>query len=288
ANFGPDDIASPVSASNDADGLSWNVSVSYDFPIGVRPYVTLSEQSTIIAGQGAEITTPNVANDNFFDTSELFEVGIKGSFLDDALYMALSYYEQERTDFNAQAIVTNATNRTEGIEFEARWAATDRLLLTLGYSNIEVVNLTALENGGIFSFFGAEDLPQIDPTLLFGGAVIGVPPATAEAEARRAGVPENILSLTGTYLFDNGLSINASIVDVDEVFSGFSQAVRLPSYTLVNAGFRYETDNWALSVNGKNLTDERYFRANFPNLFGSQIVLPELPRHYQASISFRF
>ncbi|MFK8051784.1 MAG: TonB-dependent siderophore receptor, partial [Woeseiaceae bacterium] len=47
ANFGPDDIASPVSASNDADGLSWNVSVSYDFPIGVRPYVTLSEQSTI-------------------------------------------------------------------------------------------------------------------------------------------------------------------------------------------------------------------------------------------------
>ena len=122
----------------------------------------------------------------------------------------------------------------------------------------------------------------------FGGAVIGVPAANSESDARRAGVPENIISLTGTYLWDNGFSVNASIVDVDSVFSGYSQAVRLPSYTLVNAGFRYETDTWAFSVTGKNITDERYFRANFPNLFGSQIVLPELPRHYQASLSFRF
>ena len=26
-----------------------------------------------------------------------------------------------------------------------------------------------------------------------------------------------------------------------------------------------------------NVTDEEYFRANFPNLFGSVVVLPELP-----------
>ena len=37
-----------------------------------------------------------------------------------------------------------------------------------------------------------------------------------------------------------------------------------------------------------NLTDEEYFRANFPNLFGSAIVLPELPRHYQAKFSYKF
>ena len=61
-----------------------------------------------------------------------------------------------------------------------------------------------------------------------------------------------------------------------------------PSYTLFNLGIVYETDNSAFSVTGKNLTDERYFRANFPDLFGSQIVLPELPRHYQATASFRF
>ncbi|MEO0345221.1 MAG: TonB-dependent receptor plug domain-containing protein [Pseudomonadota bacterium] len=288
ANPSLDDITAPVNASNSFDGTSWTASVSWNFNGGIIPYITASEQSTLIAGQGAEVSAGNVFSGGAFDQSELLEYGIKGSFLDDQLYIALSVYEQERVDFNAQAIVTNSTDRTEGIELEARWVVNDNLILTAGYSRIEVVNLNTLENGGRFSFYGAGDLPQIDPTLIYGGVVIGNPPANSEDDARKAGVPENIFSFTGTYLFDNGFSVNASIIDVEEVFSGFSQAVELPAYTLVNAGVRYEGEQWAISVTGKNLTDERYFRANFPNLFGSQIVLPELPRHYQASLSFRF
>jgi iron complex outermembrane recepter protein len=82
--------------------------------------------------------------------------------------------------------------------------------------------------------------------------------------------------------------VNASVVDVDSTYSGYSQAVKLPSYTLLNASINYEWNDWRFSLTGKNLTDERYFRANFPNLFGSQIVLQELPRHYQAKVAYRF
>jgi iron complex outermembrane receptor protein len=89
-------------------------------------------------------------------------------------------------------------------------------------------------------------------------------------------------------MFQNGFAINASIVDVDSVPSSFSRAVTLPSYTLLNVGILYEAENWSFNLTGKNLTDERYFRANFPNLFGAQIVLPELPVNYQATIKFRF
>jgi iron complex outermembrane receptor protein len=262
--------------------------VSWALPGGFVPYATASEQSTIIAGQGANISTGLIWSNGAFDTSSLVEFGIKGSFFDDTLYMALSVYEQERTDFNVQAIVTNSTNKTDGLEFETRWVPIDNLILTFGYSNMKVVNLNTLENGGRFSFFGAEDMPQIDPSLVYGSQVIGVPEATTEAEAARAGVPENIYTFTGTYMLDAGVAFNASIISADEVFSGFSQAVKLPSYTLFNLGIVFETDDWSFSVTGKNLTDERYFRANFPNLFGSQIVLPELPRHYQATASFRF
>lgn len=278
----------PLNESASEDGTSWTASVSYETTIGLIPYVTASEQSTVIAGQGAEIQTGNIASDGWFDTSELREIGVKGSFLDETLYMALSVYEQERTDFSAQSIVTNQTNKTEGLEFEARWVPTDNLVLTFGYSKIEVVNLDTLENGGRFSFFGADDVPQVNPELIFGGQVIGFPEAIGESGARRAGMPENIISMTGTYSFDNGIAVNASIVDVDSVFSGFSQAVKLPAYTLVNVGVIYETDQWRFALTGKNLTDERYFRANFPNLFGSQIVLPELPRNWQASVAFTF
>jgi iron complex outermembrane receptor protein len=287
ANYTLDDVTAPVDASDTEDGISWTASVSWAFGEFI-PYVTASEQSTVIAGQGANIGNANIFNQAWFDTSELFEFGIKTSFLDDTLYMALSVYEQERTDFNAQAIVTNQTNKTEGLEFEARWAATERLLLTFGYSNMEVVNLNTLANGGRFSFFGAEDMPQIDPTLVYGGQVIGVVENTPGLEGRRAGVPEDIFTFTGTYAFDNGIALNLSVVDVESTPSGFSRAVILPAYTLVNVGAVYETERWLFNVVAKNITDERYFRANFPNLFGTQIVLPEKPASVQATFAFRF
>lgn len=278
----------PVTASDEDEGVSWTASLSYETPIGLIPYVTFSEQVTVIAGQGAEIGTANIADGNAVDGSELQEIGIKGSFLDDSLFFSISVYEQERTDFSAQAIVTNSADKTEGFEAELRWVVNANLVITAGYTDIEVVNLDTLENGGRFSFFGAGDLPQLDPASIYGGAVVGIPAAESEADARKAGIPETIRTLTATYDFDNGIAVSGSIIDVDSVFSGYSQAVKLPAYTLVNAGISYQADNWSINVTGKNLTDETYFRANFPNLFGSQIVLPELPRNYQVSVAYAF
>lgn len=279
---------SPETASSTEDGVSWTASLSWKTPIGIIPYVTASEQSTLIAGQNADIDTELISGGGAFDTSDLFEYGVKGSFLDDSLYMALSIYEQERTNFSAQAIVTNTVSNTQGLEFETRWVATDNLILTFGYTNMEVVNLTTLQDGGRFSFLGAGDVPQIDPTLFYGGTLAGIPAAATKNDARRAGVPENIYTFTGTYAFNNGFAINASVVSADSVFSGFSQSIRLPSYTLVNIGVIYEAERWTFSLTGKNLTDERYFRSNFPNIFGSTIVLPELPVNYQAKLAFNF
>jgi outer membrane receptor protein involved in Fe transport len=47
---------------------------------------------------------------------------------------------------------------------------------------------------------------------------------------------------------------------------------------LLNAGIQYESAKWKIGIEGRNLTDERYFRSNFPGLFGSSVVLPQLPR----------
>ena len=175
------------------DGISWTASISWKTAAGIIPYVTASEQSTVIAGQVANITAASIFSNGAFDTSDIY-----------------------------------------------------------------------------------------------GGVVIGNPAAPSANAARRAGVPENIYTFTGTYAFDNGIAINASIIDVYAVFSGFSQAVELPSYTLLNLGVLYETERWAFSVTGKNLSDQRYFRTNLPNLFGSTILLPELPRSVQASFAYSF
>lgn len=294
SDFSEENINTPIQASDTFDGISWNASISYNTPVGLIPYITASEQSTLIAGQGAEVTTGNVYAGTAFDASELFEYGIKGSFLDDSLYMALSIYEQERTDFNAQAIVTNATTQTEGTEFELRWVVNDQLVVTAGYTNVKVYNLTAIAEGEQFGFFGYEDFVMAqndsitDPSLLFGGNAIGVTLVNNKEDARKAGIPENIYSLTATYDFQNGVAASVSVIDADEAYSGFSKAVTLPAYTLVNAGISYQTDDWMVNLTVKNLTDEKYFRSNFPDLFGSQIVLPELPRHFNAKFTYNF
>ena len=288
-NFCTDGSCIDLAAEDDVSGNSWTVSLSYEIAnTGIIPYVTVSEQATVIAGQGAELTVSNVASGGAFDSSELTEFGVKGELLEDGrLYFSLSHYEQERTDFSAQSIVTNQAVKTEGTEFELRWAVNDALFVGATYTNVEALNLASIDDGSRFSFYGAEDLPAIDPALLFGGQ-IGGPVNVAASGGRRAGMPENIYSVYGTYLFDNGVSVSASVTDVDSVASGFSNSITLPAYTLVNMTLGYETESWKFSLTGKNLTDERYFRSNFPNLFGITIVLPELPRHFIAKAQYSF
>lgn len=276
-----------VTASDTREGISWTASIGYQTDVGLRPYITASEQSTIIAGQGAEIDPGTIASGGAFDTSELLEGGIKGSFLDDSLYFALSVYRQERTDFNAQAIVTNQSTETEGAELEMRWAVNDQLLVTLGYSRIEVINLTTSENGENFSFVGSDDLPNVPGELLYAG-VLGSNVQLGNRDARRAGMPEDIYSATATFEFTPGLAANLSVVHAVEVDSSFSGSVQLPSYTLLNLGGFYDVGNWSFSGTVNNVTDEEYFRANFPNLFGAQIVLPELPRNFSFRAKYQF
>jgi iron complex outermembrane receptor protein len=75
---------------------------------------------------------------------------------------------------------------------------------------------------------------------------------------------------------------------VDSTFSGFSKTIMLPSYTLLNAGIHFENTKWKVSFEGKNLTNARYFRSNFPDLFGESVVLPELPINWHLSLGYKF
>ncbi|MCM2680226.1 TonB-dependent siderophore receptor [Echinimonas agarilytica] len=276
-------------ADDSDDGVSWTASISYTTPWGITPYATVSEQTTIIMGQGSEISVGNIEEGNALADSELTELGVKASLLDDRLYMSAAYFKQERTSVNAQDQVSNNTTESEGYEFEARFLATEQFTVTGAWTHIEVTNLTAKDSGTQFGFQGAEDMTGIsDPSLFYGYVQQGLYLVNSDSDARKAGIPENMYSLTGAYDFQNGFNANASAVHAESTYSGFSKSVKLPSYTVLNAGVSYSTDDWTIRVQGKNLTDEEYFRSNFPDLFGSTIVLPELPRHWSATASYRF
>lgn len=279
------------SASDETGKLSWSASLSYDLPGGLRPYVTIARQSTLIIGQGGQVDEAVVASGNTVANSSLNEYGLKASLLDNQLYLAADYFRQSRLDYNAQDTVTNNTTLAKGYEFEARWVVNPNVTFTGSATNLTVTNVSALNGGTQFSFAGAGDLPGVNPALFYGGSIASLVLVPDVTKARKAGLPENLYSLYGLFSFDGVLSgVTASLgaTHVSSVWSGFAQSVRLPSYTLVNAGIHYETTRFKVGLQGKNLTNERYFRSNFPDLFGDSVVLPELPRNYLLSASFKF
>ena len=182
--------------------VPWTVSLSYDVAgSGIIPYVTLSEQATVIAGQGAELTVSNVASGEAFDASELTEYGIKGELLeDDRLYFSLSRYEQERTDFSAQSIVTNRPFVLKVLSLNC--AAKRRVVRRCNPHQRRSDQSEQCWDGNRFSFYGGDDLPLVPPHLVWWAN--GGPVNVAASGGRRAGMPENIFSAYGTYLFDNG------------------------------------------------------------------------------------
>jgi iron complex outermembrane receptor protein len=154
-----------------------------------------------------------------------------------------------------------------------------------------VYNLSAPQNGSQFSFVGAGDLPGINPGLIYGGTVGAIFPVSTVGGTLKAGLPKTLYSVNFLGSADPwvpGLSGTVAISHASKVFSGFSETVVLPSYTLVNLGVRYERGKWSLNAEVKNLSDQRYFRSNFPDLFGNSVVLPELPRNYLLSGNYKF
>lgn len=277
------------SGSGSKGGWSYNGSISYKMPFGLIPYGTISRQTTVIAGQGSEIAAADASGGTFITASKLYEGGIKGSWLNNRLYAALSVYKQERVDHNIQSSTVNQSVETDGLEAEARWSVDKHLLVTAAYTRTKVYNLTFLDAGSTFSFFGIGDLVNVtNPTLFLGGQPGGLVPIPNKEASRRQGIPTNLYSATASYAFDNGLAFTASLAQVDSVYSGQSRVVKLPAYTLVDLGVSYARDNWLFRVVVKNATDAVYYRANFTELFGSTIVLPEKPRSFQASVSYKF
>jgi len=209
------------------------------------------------------------------------------------LYAAIDYFDQQRVDFDAQSTVTNNTTRAKGTEAELRWVLNSQLTITSAYTHLKIENIGLESQGGSqFNDLGAGDLALlgINPASVFGGVVGALVPVTGDSHPK-AGIPQNVYALNFLGSADPwvpGLSGTVALSHVSAVPSGFTGVVTLPKYTLLNMGARYEVGKWSLNATVKNATNQRYFRSNFPDLFGSNVVLPELPRNYLFTGTYKF
>ena len=129
-------------------------------------------------------------------------------------------------------------------------------------------------------------MPNVDPATLFGG-IIGGNHAVG-TDPLRGALPETIFSVSGFYKLSENLTVSVSATDVDETEPSVLGGIVLPDYTLINASVVYATESFTAGLFGNNLTDETYFRGNFPSLYGNNAILPELPRNWRAEVSYKF
>ena len=238
-------------------GLTYNFSPEYT---GYLSYTSIFGPQITIADDGS-INKPI--------EGESYEVGVKGSWLDDKLTATMAVFRTEQSNYplrDSDGIPTLRTTqvsdlRSQGYEFGLAGQLTDHLNLSFGYTQFSLKDLI---NGGdartfnptqSFNLLTTYQVPQI-PKLKLGLGVqwqdqtyLDVPEATTNGvTTQKAGVIEQ----------------NA--------------------YALVNLMASYElNEHMTLQANGNNLTNEKYL-FNFPNQQGFYGA----PANYSVAVKFKY
>lgn len=238
-------------------GLTYNFSPEYT---GYLSYTSIFRPQTTKADDGS-INKPI--------EGKSYEVGVKGSWLDDKLTATMAVFRTEQSNYplrDSDGIPTLRKTqvsdlRSQGYEFGLAGQLTDHLNLSFGYTQFSLKDLI---NGGdartfnptqSFNLLTTYQVPQI-PKLKLGLGVqwqdqtyLDVPEATA-----------------------NGvITQKAGVIEQD-------------AYALVNLMASYElNEHMTLQANGNNLTNEKYL-FNFPNQQGFYGA----PANYSVAVKFKY
>ncbi len=238
-------------------GLTYNFSPEYT---GYLSYTSIFRPQTTKADDGS-INKPI--------EGESYEVGVKGSWLDDKLTATMAMFRTEQSNYplrDSDGIPTLRTTqvsdlRSQGYEFGLAGQLTDHFNLSFGYTQFSLKDLI---NGGdartfnptqSFNLLTTYQVPQL-PKLKLGLGVqwqdqtyLDVPEATT-----------------------NGvITQKAGVIEQD-------------AYALVNLMASYELNkHMTFQANGNNLTNEKYL-FNFPNQQGFYGA----PANYSVAVKFKY
>lgn len=283
-----------VARGNDF-GISHTSSFSYQLPYNIRPYVTYSEQSTLMDGSSITITRPTMVA-GAYEKATLKEAGIKGSFFKDKLFATLSFYSQQRSSFTDDvggAVVTSTDG--EGIEMELRWVPSKNFYASL----FGVVQKTVLLPGnGQWARIHGETLGFEDIVDGNGNVIY---PAEAFTWGGRAeyfiedgqsiehpGYPNTQFGFNTAYTLPWNLSIGGGATYAAAVQSGRFQNVILPESLIVDVNISYNYKGWRLRADIFNLTDALYFRGRNGTFAGDVLISAMQPRRFQFTASKTF
>jgi iron complex outermembrane recepter protein len=223
-----------VTQSRDDAPVSWNVGAAYKLFPGVSPYAGVSRSYL------SNFNSENVQTGIGAPESALqYEAGIRFSLLDDRFVLNTAVFNVKRDNVAAPFTLADGTEtvvfdsqRTRGYEASLDYKVTDQWRI--------LANFTA-QNAVI------TDNPQ-------GITAVGNHPQS---------VPAYMANLWTTYKFSiagvPGFIVGAGLNYRDKNYSDITNVNSIPAFVIGNALFGYEADNWGISLNVKNFTNQRYY-----------------------------
>lgn len=312
-NFGPVN-ANQYPTERSDDNFSYNIIGSYDVSDTLNVYASYS---TGFKPGGFNLSY-EAAETGIFEfedeTASSWEIGAKGRLLDDSLFYAVTYFNQEIEDFQSENFVgsgfalDNAGSiEVSGIELDAQWAATDRLFFTLGGTYL-------IDNKyGEYEFAPCPDSspllgPVYDPTdPLFAACATprtndaGVQGTFNDLSGVDRGSSDLVGSFTGTYIQPIGENMELTLRGEATYRSEFALVTGLDprpvanqdAFALYNASVTLAAadERWAVQLWGRNLGEEEYVKGGFPSVgyLGSSFnIYPGDPRTYGVSLRLSY
>ncbi len=287
----------------DDKDTSWNVSLSQNLIRNsgnideLTVYGTRARQALLNSGQAGEVV-PGIVISGALNGTNLKEAGFKTSLFKGKLFASVALYEQERVGVSDGAVDTTVTStKGRGTELEVRWVPVKEFTLSLAANWQKTVYNPplVLQPSGLFSVnagtqWGNPAITGVPGANSYGGTVFSVVPAALASTDfhERAGVPDKVVSLTSSYQFAKHFTATLSATYQASVAADRFKSVILPSATVLNGSLTYHVGDWGFKVSVTNITDEWYYRSNFPDIFGGAVVLPMPERGYEFSASFKF
>ncbi|WP_444936122.1 TonB-dependent receptor [Microbulbifer sp. JMSA004] len=276
-----------IDADNGENLWGGNISLQYHYTDNTLLYATVSRgyKAGGVNGRIISESTSNteINSDMFeFDTEQLlnYELGIKGSWLENRLQAQVAAFYQDRDDVQAKVSIFNpadysfsdylanaAGGSTTGLEVELNYQATDalRFFASAGWLNAE--------------FKDYKSSSHVDARDDYAGTVL----AAVDLDGRDIAHAPNYQFFTGTEidLLPN-LILRLELEGKDEFYFSNSHDEKSTAYELVNARLTYQGDNWDVALWGRNLTDEDYYVRGFyfSNQYGNNPANGYAPEPY--------
>ncbi|MDH4018502.1 MAG: TonB-dependent receptor [Xanthomonadales bacterium] len=211
-----------------------------------------------------------------------YELGLKGSFLDDTLTLSAALFYQDRSDMQVkQSIVIpmdpvssacpcnfidslqNASGGTnKGLEIETNWQVTDSINLfgSLGWLDTEYKDYLSYSHA------------DADPEN-------GIPYDLSGRDQAHA--PQTQYVLGAQFFFAQNWFAQIDIEGKSSAYASANHNEKLDGYTLLNMRLAYETERWSIAVWGRNLTDQDVQTRGFGGFGNDPRKLYETEAYYQ-------